>query len=102
MASRRLPRLPHGVTLYRRAADIAEEIHLRGMSVDDALGRVDKFLDDAYMAGLVQVRLVHGVGSGRLKRAIADFLERHPHVQGAARAADEEGGIGVTLVTLRP
>jgi DNA mismatch repair protein MutS2 len=95
------PRLPAGITLQRRPAESAAEIHLLGLTVDDALERVDKFLDDASLSGVGEVRLIHGLGSGRLKRAIAGLLKDHPHVESFSPAAAGQGGAGVTLVTLR-
>ncbi len=96
------PRLPRGVTLERKpAGETPREVQLRGLRVEDALELVDKYLDDAYLASLSPLRLVHGVGSGRLKRAVADLLARHPHVESFASAAAEEGGAGVTVVRLR-
>jgi DNA mismatch repair protein MutS2 len=98
----RSPRLPDGVTLSRKPADDArDEIHLLGRTIPEALEIVDKYLDDVYLAGLSPVRLIHGVGTGRLKKAIADLLARHPHVAEFAAAPAEKGGAGVTIVTLR-
>ncbi len=94
--------LPQGVTLSRKPGDEAPaEIHLLGRTVDEALELVDKYLDDVYLAGRSPVRLVHGVGSGRLKRAIADLLARHPHVEAFTSAPPDQGGAGVTIVSLR-
>jgi DNA mismatch repair protein MutS2 len=70
--------------------------------VAEALGQVDKFLDDAYLSGLAQLRIIHGVGSGRLKEALAEFLSGHLHVESFEGAPSESGGAGVTIVTLRP
>ena len=101
---RRGPKIPSGVTLRRTGpgeGDVPPELHLRGLRVEDALVRVDKYLDNASLAGLETVRLVHGVGSGRLRRAIIEFLDRHPHVQNSAGASMNEGGAGVTVVTIR-
>ena len=96
------PRLPPGVTLRRvPGGEAPSEIHLLGRTVEEALALVDKYLDDVYLAGLSPVRLVHGVGSGRLKRAIADLLGRHPHVEAFASAPSDKGGAGVTIVNLR-
>jgi DNA mismatch repair protein MutS2 len=95
------PPLPRGVTLRRRAAGAAAEIDLRGLPIEDALARVDKFLDDATLESLGRVRLVHGVGSGRLREAVRSLLGRHPHVETFAGAPDHEGGPGATIVTLR-
>ncbi len=101
-AARERPRLPRGVTLERRPADAAaDEVHLRGRTVEEALAVVDKYLDDAYLASLSPVRLVHGIGSGRLKRAIAEMLSRHPHVEAFGSAPADEGGQGVTIVRLK-
>lgn len=101
-ATERSPRLPAGVTLARKpGADASAEILLLGRTVEEALTLVDKYLDDVYLEGLSPVRIVHGVGSGRLKRAIADLLARHPHVEAFKSAPSDEGGAGVTIVILR-
>jgi DNA mismatch repair protein MutS2 len=94
--------LPKGVSFV--AADrgaAALELHLIGKTVDEALPLVDKFLDDAFLAGTPQVRLVHGHGTGTLRRAIAAFLKDHPHVANYRFGVDGEGGGGVTMVDLR-
>ncbi|HZM68747.1 MAG TPA: endonuclease MutS2 [Candidatus Cryosericum sp.] len=93
--------LPPGVTLRRRDATAADEIDLRGFPIEDALSRLDKFLDDAVLESLGRVRLVHGVGSGRLRKAVHNLLGRHPQVESFSGAADNEGGSGATIVTLR-
>jgi DNA mismatch repair protein MutS2 len=94
--------LPKRVSLDAGTKDsIGGELHLLGHSVDEALPKVDKFLDDAFLAGHTQVRLVHGHGTGALRRAIADFLKEHPHVANYRLASDGEGGTGVTVVDLR-
>jgi len=95
-------RLPQGVTLSRKpGVDPPDEIHLLGRTVQEALDLVDKYLDDVYLAGRSPIRLVHGVGTGRLKKAIAGLLARHPHVESFASAPPDQGGTGVTIVTLR-
>ena len=99
--SRHSPRLGPGVTLERTPAPAREEIHLRGLTVEEAMDQVDKFLDDAYLGTLHRVRLVHGVGSGRLKRAVGEFLADHPHVERFTSAPADQGGVGVTIVTLK-
>ena len=77
------------------------EINLVGRKVDEALDLTDKFLDDAFLAQMSEVRIVHGHGSGALRQAIADFLSGHPHVARFEAARQAEGGRGVTVVTLR-
>ena len=97
----RAPRLPDGVTLERKpGADAPAEIRILGLTVEEGLVRVDKYLDDACLEGLTPVRIIHGVGSGRLKRAVAEFLARHPHVEAFTSAPPDEGGAGVTIVRL--
>ena len=79
-----------------------DEIHLRGLTVDDALPKLDKYLDDAFMAGLYQVRVVHGKGTGTLRQTVREQLAKHPLVS-SYRAGDYgEGGDGVTIVELAP
>lgn len=99
------PSLPRGVTLERRpepaGAKHSGTIDLRGVLVEDALPRLDKFLDDASLEGLDQVRLLHGVGSGRLRRAVREHIAAHPHVRAFENAAEDQGGEGATIVTLR-
>jgi DNA mismatch repair protein MutS2 len=93
--------LPPGVTLRRRAAAASAEIDLRGLPIEDALAQVDKFLDDATLESLGRVRLVHGVGSGRLRQAVRGLLGSHPQVEAFSGASEDEGGPGTTIVTLR-
>jgi DNA mismatch repair protein MutS2 len=83
------------------AAKAATAIDVRGMRVDEALPLVDKALDDASLAALPVFRVIHGKGTGLLRRAIRELLRDHPHVSDAAFAPDREGGTGVTLVSLR-
>jgi DNA mismatch repair protein MutS2 len=85
----------HGVTP-------ANEVYLRQLTVDEALTKLDQFLHDAFMAGLYQVRVVHGKGTGTLRQAVRDKLARHPLVQSYRPGGYGEGGEGVTIVELAP
>ena len=76
------------------------EIHLRRLTVDDALLKLDKYLNDAFMAGLPQVRVVHGKGTGTLRHAIRKQLAKHPLVESHRSGEYGEGGSGVTIVEL--
>jgi DNA mismatch repair protein MutS2 len=80
---------------------LRRELNLVGCTVDEALPRLDKFLDEAFLAEYGEVRLVHGHGTGTLRRAIAEFLKTHPHVVNYRLADDRAGGTGVTVVELR-
>jgi len=74
---------------------------VRGMRVEEALSTVDKFLDQAALSGAREVRIVHGIGRGALKKAIGEFLVDHPHVESSREAEQEHGGAGATIVALR-
>ena len=82
-------------------AVVATEINLIGMTADEACDRVDKVLDDAFLAGAESFRIIHGHGKGILRRAIAELLKGHPQVEKFSLAAPEKGGGGVTIVELK-
>jgi DNA mismatch repair protein MutS2 len=90
-----------GPTLLRSGAGAPREIKLLGMRVDEALPAVDKFLDDAVLAGHSEVRIVHGHGTGRLREAIRDYLGSHIHVAGHRAGRAGEGGDGATMVSMK-
>jgi DNA mismatch repair protein MutS2 len=77
------------------------ELNVIGQTTDEAVDAVDKFLDEASLASLSQVRIVHGHGTGALRRAIGDLLKGHPHVARFLAAPPDQGGTGATLVELR-
>src|SRR5262245_18472703 len=77
------------------------ELNVIGCHVEEALSRTGKFLDDAQLTELRSVRLIHGYGTGQLRRAIAGFLQSHPFVAHFAPAPPEQGGGGVTVVELK-
>ena len=80
---------------------ITPQLTLLGQRADEAVQNVEKYLDDAYAAGLSRARLVHGKGTGALRRAVQEYLQGHPLVDDYATADPEEGGAGATVVTLR-
>ncbi|MFH1926539.1 MAG: Smr/MutS family protein [Chloroflexota bacterium] len=77
-----------------------DEIRVRQLTVDEAMLKLDKYLHDAFMAGLYQVRVVHGKGTGTLRRAIQEQLRGHPLVKSYRTGEYGEGGTGVTIVQL--
>jgi len=85
---------------FKKKGRVVPELNLIGCSVEEALSRADKFLDDALLAQLTSVRVIHGVGSGKLRRAISKLLEEQPYVADFHSGSPEEGGLGVTIVTL--
>ena len=77
------------------------EINVIGQTTDEAVDAVDKFLDEASLASLSKVRIVHGHGTGALRRAIAELLKDHPHVARFIAAPQDQGGSGATVVELK-
>jgi DNA mismatch repair protein MutS2 len=84
-----------------RTAPIKSEINLLGQTVDEALYNVDKFLDDALMQGVAQVRIIHGRGTGKLKNGIHSYLRTNKNVAEYRLGNYNEGDSGVTIVTLK-
>ena len=79
---------------------VERELRLRHLTVDEALFQLDQYLNDAFMAGLPSVRIVHGKGTGKLRRAVHASLARHPLVKSYRLADYGEGDYGVTIVEL--
>jgi len=76
------------------------ELDLRGLRVEEAIPRLDKYLNDAYLAGLPPVRIIHGKGTGALRRAVREHLEGHPLVASYRPGDQHEGGDGVTVAEM--
>lgn len=87
--------------MAEKSRAISREVHLRGMLVDEALNELEKYLDDAYLAGLTPVYVVHGKGTGTLRTAVRQYLSDHPWVLGFRPAEAYEGGLGATVVELK-
>ena len=79
---------------------VARELLLRRLTVEEALYRLDQYLYDAFMAGLSSVRIVHGKGTGKLRRAVHESLAKHPLVKSYRLGDYGEGDYGVTVVEL--
>ena len=94
------PRVRVNVDLQPRDGSLAE-LNVVGCHVDEALSRTEKFLDEALLSERKSVRLIHGYGTGQLRKAIAGFLQSQPFVAHFAPAPPEQGGGGVTVVELK-
>ena len=88
------------VSLENEGANVPSEINVIGQTVDEASSRVERFVDQAFLAGLPRVRVVHGSGMGILRKALRQMLQQHPHVASVTEAPQNEGGAGATLVAL--
>ncbi|MCR5591764.1 MAG: endonuclease MutS2 [Lachnospiraceae bacterium] len=84
-----------------KAKSISSELNLIGMKVDEAIPKLDKYLDDAYLAHLSNVRIVHGKGTGALRSAVAQHLKRVSYVAGFRAGEFGEGDAGVTIVEFK-
>jgi DNA mismatch repair protein MutS2 len=94
------PQVRVNVEMAPRDASLTE-INVIGATSDEAVTRVERFLDDALMSELKSVRIIHGYGTGQLRRSIADFLKAHPYVTHFGPAPDNQGGGGVTVAELK-
>jgi len=79
---------------------VDRELRLRHLTVDEALFRLDQYLNDAFMVGLPSVRIVHGKGTGTLRQAVHEVLAKHPLVKSYRLGDYGEGDYGVTIVEL--
>jgi len=96
------PEIAEQAVSVPRVASPGLELHLLGQTTEQMLPRLDKYLNDAYLAGLPQVRIIHGKGTGALRRAVRDFVADHP-LAASHRPGDRyEGGEGATVVELVP
>ncbi len=91
------------VKLQNETSDLntPSEINVIGRTVDEATSEVEKFVDRAFLAGMPRVRIVHGSGMGILRKALRQYLQKHPHVESVTEPPMNEGGGGATVVELR-
>jgi DNA mismatch repair protein MutS2 len=94
------PQVNVSVDLQPREGSLSE-INVIGSTVDEALGRLEKFLDESTLTDIRELRIVHGHGTGQLRRAVAAFLKNHPLVERFDTAPQNQGGGGATIVTLK-
>ena len=84
-----------------KTSNIRSEIDVRGENIEEATGKLDKYIDEAVIAGLHEVSIIHGKGTGALRKGIHDFLKPHAHVASFRLGKYGEGETGVTVVTLK-
>lgn len=96
------PKQKNYSNMYRaKAMNMSPTINVRGQNLDEAVMNVDKYLDDAFMAGLKEVTVIHGRGEGVLRTGLQQMMKRHKHIKAFRKGAYNEGGDGVTIVQLK-
>jgi DNA mismatch repair protein MutS2 len=76
------------------------EVDLRGLMAEDALDKMERYLEQAYLSGLPFVRIIHGKGTGKLRQAVREALRGHTYVKAFEEGGDKEGGEGVTVAKM--
>ncbi|MBI5965684.1 MAG: Smr/MutS family protein, partial [Chloroflexi bacterium] len=88
-------------TVHRQSSSPGMEVDLRGLMSEDALDKMERYLEQAFLSGLPFVRIIHGKGTGRLRQAVRGALRGHEYVKSFEEGGDKEGGEGVTVAMLK-
>ncbi|AKF92370.1 endonuclease MutS2 [Brevibacillus laterosporus] len=88
-------------TIKREANSVKLDLDLRGYNVEDSIQEIDRYLDDAVLAGFHKVSIIHGNGTGVLRKGVHEFLRRHRSVKSFRLGGQGEGGVGATIVELK-
>ena len=101
ITAKQMRRTSSGKMKMSKSLSVSPEINLLGKTVDEAIAELDKYLDDAYLAHLTPVRIVHGKGTGALRQGIHNYLKRLKYVKSYRLGAFGEGDAGVTIVEFK-
>ncbi|OEF95626.1 endonuclease MutS2 [Desulfuribacillus alkaliarsenatis] len=88
------------VRLQKEHENVKMELDLRGKTIDEAIYEIEQYIDKVILAGLHEVSIIHGKGTGALRAGVQDYLKHHPRVKATRFGAANEGGMGVTVITL--
>lgn len=101
ITAKQMQRTQTGKMKMSKSLSVSPELQLLGKTTDEALAELDKYLDDAYIAHVSPVRIVHGKGTGALRQAVHNYLKRQKHVKSYRLGAFGEGDAGVTIVEFK-
>lgn len=101
ITAKQMRRTSTGKMKMSKSLAVSPEINLLGKTVDEAIAELDKYLDDAYIAHVSPVRIVHGKGTGALRNGIHSYLKRQKHVKSYRLGTFGEGDAGVTIVEFK-
>jgi DNA mismatch repair protein MutS2 len=88
------------LAFVEKPTEVRQDLDLRGMTGEESLPLIDKLIDDAVLAGLHRIDVIHGKGTGALRKKVNDYLSSHPRVKSFRMGEWNEGGAGVTVVEL--
>ena len=89
------------INIDSKATKIESELHLLGLRVDEALNHLDSYINSALLANMNTIRIVHGKGTGALKKAVHEYLKNNPHIKSYRLGNFGEGDLGVTIAELK-
>ena len=101
VTTKQFSRTSTGKVRMNKSMSVSPEINLLGKTVDEAIAELDKYLDDAYLSHLSSVRIVHGKGTGALRKGVHNYLKRQKHVASYRLGEFGEGDAGVTIVEFK-
>src|SRR5699024_12345921 len=90
----------HVARVMSSGATVKPELDLRGERYEDAMARLEKYIDDALLQSYPRVTIIHGKGTGALRKGVEQFIQTHPHIKSHRLGAHNEGGSGVTVIEL--
>ena len=92
---------PYGDLLWEKSAAVSRRLDLRGLTLDEAIFRVEKHMDDSILANLDKIEIIHGKGTGKLRSGLHHYLQSKEQVESFRLGLEGEGGSGVTIVKLK-